>query len=195
MLSACTHPPPREDLPRSEGNSADHSRTVTVPIESSPNAAASPYGAQFLDTMIADHEAVLNIAQLAQTRAGSSDLKALVRMMIARQQAEIKQMRGLREIDAASAPPSVNIDLPGIKDGVLTLDPDKLDVLKEDGFDRELLIEMIRHHTGSIALLTDADEKLNSSGADDIRAFIRATATDRRSELEQMKKLQASLPR
>lgn len=196
LFLACAHTPPRKDLPRSDGNSAEHSRTVRVTIESSPNAAASPYGAQFLDTMIADHEAVLNVEQLAQTRSGNSDLKALVRTMIAKQQAEIKQMRRLREIDAASAPLSVNTDLPGIKDGVLTLDPDKLDLLKEQIFDREFLLEMVRYNEGSLALLTDAGENLNSHGAaDDIGAFIQAAANDRGAELEQMKKFQAFLSR
>lgn len=190
LFLGCDRRPARNDLPKSEGNSVEHSRTVTVSIETSPNAAGSPYGAQFLDTMIADHEAVIDVGQLAQTRAGNTDLKEFIVTLIAKQQVEIKQMRRLRQIDFAAAPPSINTDLPGIKAGVLTLDPDKLDLLKEQLFDEEFLVQMVRHHEGVRDLLTDAGEKLNS--ADDLREFIQTAANDRRIELDQLNKWQAA---
>lgn len=189
LLGGCDRRPARSDLPKSEGNSVEHSRTVTVSIETSPNAAGSPYGAQFLDTMVADHEAVIDVAQLAQTRAGNAELKGFILALIAKHQAEIKQIRRLRQIDFASASPSINTDLPGVKAGVLTLDPDKLDLLKEQLFDKEFLIEMVRHHEGVVELLTDAGEKLNA--ADDLREFISTATNDRQTELDQMKKWQA----
>ncbi|MEP6847215.1 MAG: DUF305 domain-containing protein [Acidobacteriota bacterium] len=189
LLCACDRRPARNDLPKSEGNSVEHTRTVTVSIETSPNAAGSPYGAQFLDTMIADHEAVIDVAQLAQTRAGNTELKGFILALIAKHQVEIKQMRRLRQIDFVSAPPSINTDLAGVKTGALTLDPDKLDLLKEQLFDKEFLLETIRHHEGALDLLTDAGEKLNA--ADDLREFISTATNDRQTELDQMKKWQA----
>jgi uncharacterized protein (DUF305 family) len=196
LFLGCTRRPVQSDLPKSEGNSVDHSRPVTISIESSPNAAASPYGAQFLDTMIADHEALIDVLQLVQTRAGSTDVKNFTRTLIEKQQAEIKLMRRLRQMNFASFPLSVNADLPGIKEGLLTLDPDKLDLLKGQAFDKEFLLELVRHHEGSLELLKDASIKLGAAdSADELRESVLTAANDRRDELEQMKKLQVATPK
>jgi hypothetical protein len=97
LYAGCNRRPVQQDLPRSEGNSVDHSRTHHEAMESSPNAASAPFELQFLDTMIAHHEGAIDMAQLVQTRAGHEELKILARKIVSEQQQEISQMRALRE--------------------------------------------------------------------------------------------------
>ena len=195
LFSACGGRPAQNDLPRSSGNSAEHSGTIDDRIQSSPDATSAPYRVQLLDTLIADHNAVIDVAQMVRTRAEHEELKDFARMLIAEQQEEIAQMQDLRQRSFPGAPAAINAQLLGVEPGVSGLDPKKLDLLKARPFDLEFLKEMTLHYEGSIELCRDAREKLAASadGTDQsLSSFARTLEQGRRSELTQMRKWQTA---
>jgi len=161
-LSACARRPVQQDLPHSQGNSVDHSRQHNLAIETSPNASSAPYDLQFLDTMIAQHEAVIDMAQLAQTRASTAKIKALAQDIITRHRAEIAEMRGVRDKYFGGAGPAINIDLPGASDSFGALDLERLDDLKEKPFDLEFTRELTDTFKGSVLLAQDAPARTSN---------------------------------
>src|SRR5262249_7887646 len=196
ILMACAHRPVQQDLPRSEGNSVDHSGRRNLTVESSPNAASAPYELQFLDTIIAQHQAVIDMAQLAQTRAGNDGLKSFARTVIAEHQAEVAEMRGLREKYFSGADPAVNIDLPGARDTFAAIDLEKLHDLKEKPFDTEFIHELVQTFETSIRLANDAVSHKSADADNSERsASVRELAerlVDRRSQaITQLHVLQA----
>lgn len=177
FLAACDHRPVQKDLPKSEGNSVDHSRMHTTVIESSPNAASAPYEVQFLDTMIAHHETAIEAAQLAPTRAGRQELKDLAKNIIARDRAEIDRMRELRQRYFSGAAPAVNADLPGMSDAMKAVDLEKLDDLKESPFDLEFIRQMTSDREGAALMAQDEVARWsNGSGNAEIRDSLRQLA-------------------
>ena len=142
ILSACARRPVQQDLPHSDGNSIEHSRKHAIAVESSPNAASAPYELQFLDTMIAQHEAVIDMAQFAQTRAGSDQVKSVANDTIADQRRELADLRGLRAQFFVGSPQAINLKLPGAADAFDAIDLEKLDDLKEKPFDEEFIREL-----------------------------------------------------
>ena len=167
-------------------------------MESSPNAATSPYELQFLDSMIVHHEAAIDMAQLVQTRAVHSELKEFARRIISDQQEEVVQMRRLRDTFFPGAPLAVNMALPGMQTGMHGMDLEKLDSLKGNGFDIEFMNQMIPHHEGAIEMAKDAlsdRHAVNESNADviaSIRQLARSVADTQTSEILQMRQWQAA---
>src|SRR5262249_827376 len=127
------------------------------------NAASAPGELQFLDTMIAQHQTVIDMAQLAATRAGNDGVKSLARRVITEYQAEVLEMRGLREKYFSGAPPAINIDLPVASDSFPEIDLEKLDDLKGKPFDTEFIHELVQTFEGSVRL---AQEELSKESAD-----------------------------
>ena len=196
-LAACDRRPVQKDLPSSKGNPGDRSNIIRE-MESSPNAAAAPYELQFLDTMIAHDEAAIDAAQLVQTRSGHSELKEFARKLVSQRQSETARMHELRERFFAGASPAVNMDLPGMQSGIQGLDLEKLDSLKENGFDIEFLKEMIANQEGAVEMARDVLTKLSSDSApnaeltDPLRQFAQSIVDTQTTEIQQMRQWQTA---
>ena len=148
----------------------DHSK-----MTSSPGAAEAPFELQFIDTMIAHHMGAIDAAQLVATRAGHQELKELARSIIADQQREIAKMRAWRTAWFGEAAPAINMEMPGMREGMQVMDLEKLDRLKENEFDLEFIRQMIPHHEGAVtmarqALSTDVRAELKTLAENIIRA-------------------------
>jgi len=124
-------------------------------MNSSPGAADAPYDLQFIDTMIVHHQAAIDAAQLAATRAEHPELKKLAKSIVSDQQQEIGQLRSLRQQWFANHAPAINMDFPGMSEGMAGMDVEKLDPLKEKAFDLEFLRQMIPHHQGAVTMAKD----------------------------------------
>lgn len=161
---ACDRRPSERELPKSEGNSVDHSRIRNSTIVSSPNAVSAPRELQFLDTLAALDERTIDIAQLAQTRSGRESLKDLGRALIADRRAEIDQIQDLRSRYFAGSAPAVNADLPGLADAVANADLEKLDDLKETPFDKEFIRQIKSRNDGELRM---AQELMSTAGGQD----------------------------
>ena len=160
IFNACERPPQGKEIVHNTADQAntDHSK-MSHTMESSPDAASAPYELQFIDTMIEHHQGAVDMAQLVETRAQHAELKTLAKNIISEQQKEIAQMREWRAKLFGETAPAVNMDLPGMRDGMKNMDVAKLDLLKANEFDLEFIRQMIPHHEGAVAMAEDASPK------------------------------------
>jgi uncharacterized protein (DUF305 family) len=154
VLYSCTRRPVQNDIPVNR-SSVDHLKMDHSKMVSSPGAESAPYELQFIDTMILHHQGAIDAAQLVATRAQHDELKQLAASIIADQQREIAQMKQWRAAWFGDAAPAVNFELPGMKEGMHGMDLEKLDGLKENGFDLEFIDQMIPHHEGAVTMAKD----------------------------------------
>lgn len=153
-------------------------------ITSSPGAENAPYELQFIDTMIHHHLAAIDAAQTVATRAQHAELKGLASSIISDQQREIAQMRQWRAAWFGDAPQAVNLDLPGMKEGMHGVDLDKLDALKENGFDVEFIDQMVPHHEGAVTM---ANELLKHDVHPELKQMAEDIVRSQGDEIERMK--------
>lgn len=140
-------------------NPADKSAMNHSEMKSAPNAAGQPYDLQFLDTMIAHHEAAAEMAKPATVKARSSDLKTLAFKVVADQEREIAQMKGWREQWFAAAPAALNMEMAGMNGSMEKMSMEKLMQTNGDVFDVEFINQMIPHHEGAIVMAREAITK------------------------------------
>jgi len=180
---SCTQRPVQKDIPI-DHNTMDHSKMDHSKMDSSPGAANAPFELQFIDTMIVHHQGAIDAAQLVATRAAHQELKDLAKSIISDQQREIAQMRTWRSSWFSESAPAINMDLPGMRDGMKSMDLEKLDGLKENEFDLEFIRQMIPHHKGAVTM---AKQLLST----DVRAELKTLADDivrsQTAEIENMK--------
>lgn len=197
VLTGCERPPVAKETAINH-NTMDHSKMNHSKMESSPNAAKAPYELQFLDTMIMHHQGAVDMAQLAETRAGSDELKTLAKAIIADQQKEIAQMKKWREEWFAGQPQAVNMDFPGMSDGMKGMDIAKLDALKAKDFDLEFVNQMIPHHEGAVAMAKDVvakyptDPAKQTPMAESFRSFADSIVKAQEGEIKQMRDWQTA---
>ena len=173
-----------------EHSNMDHSKMQHddhANMPSSPGASAAPYDLQFLDTMIAHHQGAIEMAGLAGSRAQHEELRQLSRNIITSQQNEIEKMQGWRSKWFNNAPPAVNMQFPGMSEGMSGMDLTKLDPLKANAFDLEFIRQMIPHHEGALAMAKDA---LAKGSNEEIKSLARQIVEAQEAEITQMKKWQ-----
>jgi uncharacterized protein (DUF305 family) len=173
------------DPARTEPAGTPHVDHMNMP--SSPGAADAPYDLQFLDTMIAHHKDAIDMARLAGSRAQHDELKQLARNIITDQQREIEKMQGWRSKWFGEAPQAVNMQFPGMAEGMSGMNMEKLDSLKANSFDLEFIRQMIPHHEGALAMAKDA--LVNGSNAE-IKSLARQIVEAQEAEIRQMRQWQ-----
>lgn len=182
MFNSCERPPVQKDLP--DHNSMDHSRMNHGEMTSSPGAADAPYELQFLDTMIAHHQGAVDMAQLVPTRAQHVEIQQLAKSIIAEQRREIAQMKDWRAKWFGEKLPAINMDLPGMREGMKGMDLAKLDGLKENSFDLEFIRQMIPHHEGAITMAKDV---LTRDTNADLKTLAESMIRTQEAEIKQMR--------
>jgi uncharacterized protein (DUF305 family) len=140
------------NLNSANSSSVDHSTMDHSAIKSSPGAASAPRELQFLDTMIVHHQAAVDMAMLAETRAQRAELKELAANIVSDQEREIAKMSEWREAWFEGKPESINLEFPGMAKGMSGMDMKKLDSLKGSEFDIEFVRQMIPHHEGAVEM-------------------------------------------
>ena len=191
LVSGCERPPTAKETPI-DHNTMDHSKMNHSKMESSPDAIRSPYELQFLDTMILHHQGAIDMAQLAETRAQHNELKTLAKTIIADQQKEIAQMKKWRDEWFAGRPQAVNMDFPGMRDGMKGMDMAKLDALKANDFDLEFIKQMIPHHEGGVLMAKDVvakfptDPAKQTPFAEAFHSFAASIVKAQEAEIKQM---------
>jgi len=153
-------------------------------MTSSAGAAQAPYELQFIDTMIVHHQGAIDAAQLVATRAQHQELIDLARSIIDDQQREIAQMKEWRDAWYAGKPQAVNMDMPGMREGMQGMDIAKLDPLKANAFDLEFIRQMIPHHAGAVTMAKQVLEQNVHPELKDLAENIIRTQTD---EIEKMR--------
>lgn len=150
----------------------------------------------FSRMMIPHHEDAIEMAKLAETRANSTDVKALAAQIQAAQQPEINEMKGwLTSWGEPTMPAGVGqgagapSGMPGggMPGGMMgSGDMAKLEGLSGKAFDREFLTSMTSHHQGAIDMARAEQANGRYGPAKTMTANIIRTQTD---EINQMAEL------
>ena len=136
----------------------------------------------FAQMMIPHHQQAVDMGSLAESRAGSPEVKALAARIKSEQAPEIDLMKDW--LVAAGA--SESMDHHMSMDGMLTAE--ELDQLADSSgaaFDKLFLYYMIQHHEGAIAMAKMVDDSTNAAVAELARAII----TSQTAEIAEMQKL------
>jgi uncharacterized protein (DUF305 family) len=164
---------------------------------SSDSSSASNTSAKFNDTdvmfaqmMIPHHEQAVEMAQLAATRAGSSEVKALASKIEGAQGPEITTMKGwLKDWNAPSDGSSMGgmdhsaHDMEGMMSDSEMSD---LESKSGDAFDQAFLSMMIEHHSGALGM---AKSEIADGENPEAIALAKTIESTQQAEIKQMEAL------
>lgn len=159
---------------------SDHSA-----MQSSPGAADAHIDLQFIDTMIAHHQGAVDMAKMAVLQGEDQQLKKFNEGVVESQEREITQMKRWRDEWFKDAKPAINMDFPGMHEGMKDMDMKKLGALNGKAFDIEYVKQMIPHHEGALTMSKELNAKTERSELKQLGDAIIKAQTE---EIEQMKK-------
>lgn len=165
------------------GPHAMHAPMPHEAMKSSPGAARAPYDLQFLDTMSAHHQSAIEMAQLAEQRAGQDELKRLAKQMIEDQQREIGQMQEWKQQWYAGRDEALNMKMPGMAESMKGMQMDKLEAASGAAFDTLFIQMMSRHHEGAIKMARAAATRASHP---ELKALAKRMAEAQQKEVAQM---------
>lgn len=160
----------------------NHSSMNHAEMKSAPNAAAAPYDLQFLDTMIAHHEAAVEMAKMVGGQTDNAMLKKFAVRIVAAQNTEIEQMKRWRDEWYKSQPSALNMEMPGMADS-MKMEMSKLSAAKNREFDRLFAEMMIPHHEGAVTMSREAQQKAVHL---EIKTLAAAIIKDQENEIKDM---------
>ena len=153
-------------------------------MQSSPGAESAPMELQFIDTMIVHHQGAIDMAKLAETRAQDAGLKELASGIGREQELEIATMNGLRMRWFGAKEKAVNMNFPGMSEGMAGMDLKKLSELQGRDFDIEFVKQMIPHHEGA---LTMAKQVRNTDSYAELRTLADNIISSQDAEIKKMR--------
>lgn len=156
-------------------------------MESAPNAANAPYDLQFIDTMIAHHQAAIVMAKPAVEKASHPELKNMAQNIVRSQTKEIEQMQQWREQWFKNQPPAVNMNAAGMADSMKAMDMQKLGSATGNNFDIAFIEMMIPHHQGALSMAKEALEKAQHA---ELKTLAQSVIMGQETEVDQMQQWQ-----
>jgi uncharacterized protein (DUF305 family) len=180
---SCTRRPVQRDV--IEANTMSHSSTAGRMTKNSLGADKAPFQLQYIDTTIELDLTAIDADQLVATRAQNIDLKKFANSTIAERQEEIATLRQVRAGLIGDIPQAINFDLLRSPESVQKIDLEKLDLLKETGFDLEFLREMVPLNEAAVAM---ANDLLGKDAHAELKQQAENIIKSRETEIEQMKK-------
>ena len=173
------------------GGMSDMGAAAGATPGSSASATSNEADAAFAGHMIVHHEQAVDMAELAESRAGNAEVKKLAAQIKAAQSPEIATMTGwLRSWGRPASPAGMEMGhgaMPGVmSDG----DMKKLEAMSGAEFDKEFLRMMIAHHEGAIEM---AKEETSGGANADAKALAQQIGTSQQAEIDAMKKLLGGL--
>ncbi|MFY1670158.1 DUF305 domain-containing protein [Plantactinospora sp. WMMB334] len=181
------------------GASDGGGRTTGRPVATATGVPAVAAGHNqadiaFAQGMIPHHRQAVQMAEMAELRAGDPRVRSLASKIRAAQQPEIDQMTAwLREWGVPAAPASVGghgmhgAAPGGLMPGMMTEhDMTGLERVGGHGFDRMFLEMMIRHHEGAVQMAGTEVEEGQNPAAKSLAEKIRS---DQTAEIRQMRNL------
>ena len=151
---------------------------------SAPNAKAQPYDLQFIDSMIHHHEGAVSMAEMALRKSEREELKTFARKIIEDQNREIAQMRKYREAWYAGKPTAMNMEMPGMKESMMSPEHERMMEAASGGdFDNHFIDMMIPHHEGAVKM---SRELLQKGEHADLKALAEQIIREQQAEIQQM---------
>jgi uncharacterized protein (DUF305 family) len=143
--------------------------------------ATAPYDLQFLDTMTHHHQGAVDMVRAAQGRFGHKELADAGEKIVADQQQEIAQMKAWRDQWYPGAPPAVNMNMPGMAEG-MSMDMSHMTHMSGNELDVMFIDMMKPHHEGALTMAKDALAKAEHP---EIRQLAQAIIDAQTREIEQ----------
>ncbi|GAA1090913.1 DUF305 domain-containing protein [Nocardiopsis metallicus] len=165
------------------GNGGDEDSVTTTPESAEQTAEFNDADVHFAQMMIPHHEQAVDMADLADTRAGS-EVRALAEEIRAAQGPEIEQMETL--LDAWGAEVEHGMDHSQM-DGMLSEEQmSQLEAAEGEEFDTLFLEFMVLHHEGAVDMArTELAEGVNPEARELAEEIIAA----QEDEIEQMNEM------
>jgi len=145
---------------------------------------AVPYDLQFIDAMVAHHQAAIDMSLPADTNALRPELRDFARRVVEDQSREVELMKGWRRQWYPGKPqvPTIMV-MPGMRTSLKGMESDHMKALKGAEYDRMYVAMMIPHHEGAVAM---AREALARSQRPEIRELAQRIIDAQQREIEMM---------
>jgi uncharacterized protein (DUF305 family) len=144
----------------------------------------------FITDMVPHHEGALEMAQLADSRAESAQVKDLASRLVAAQDPEIERMQAMAEawdVELSDGGGMAGMDHGG-GDMEMSDDVDALTPLSGAAFDREFLTRMIAHHESAVEM---SETELADGENPQAKELAQEIIDAQRAEIEEMRGLLA----
>lgn len=160
----------------------------TTATASTSDGAHNAADVAFAKQMIPHHRQAVEMADLAATRAGSSDVKALAAKIKGAQDPEIRTMSTSLTSWGEQVPAEMQgMDMASGMPGMMSMDDmDKLKKASGAEFDTLFLRMMVKHHEGAVEMANTEKSKGQYGPTKDLA---NAVVTAQTSEITQMKRL------
>lgn len=182
------------------GDSGDSSGHGTMPGMATGSAGAAPSSssgatfneadATFVGHMIVHHQQAVEMATLAETRAGNAEVKKLSAQIKAAQAPEIETMGGWLKSWGQPAAEDMDMGHNAMPGMMSDKDMKALEGMSGTEFDKEFLKMMIAHHEGAIEM---AKAETSGGASPEAKALAEQIGTTQQAEIDSMKKLLDSL--
>lgn len=153
---------------------------------SMPGMGSAPYDQNFIDMMVAHHQAAIDMAKVAQRKGEHVELKRLVADIVSAQDGEIAQMKAWRKQWYGSDQIATNTAGGMSSMGGMNVDLGQLEHAQP--FDKAFIDNMIPHHESAIQMAKDAQAKAQHQEIKDLAGQIIAA---QQQEIDQMKSWRA----
>lgn len=146
------------------------------------DSSSEPNGVDraFATQMITHHKSAVEMAKIAQDRAGRPEIKALAGTIVTAQEREIAELEVVDKEFAAKDIETGDLKLP---DAMMGMNMDESMLMTADPFDREFIDMMVLHHQGAIRM---ARVQLAKGKDPQLRKLATAIIAAQSKEIEQM---------
>ncbi|MFG1679301.1 DUF305 domain-containing protein [Nonomuraea sp. NPDC049269] len=187
LLTACgSSGDSNADSMATHGGMASSSAPAATSASAQPSASATFNDADvmFAQMMIPHHEQAVEMADMAATGAGDSEVKELATKIKAAQDPEIQTMKGwLTDWGKPLPEGGMGHAMPGV---MSEEDMKKLEAAKGKAFDKLFVQQMIEHHKGAI----DMAKTEQANGSDpEAKELAKTIETAQQAEVEQLQKI------
>ncbi|MEV1143180.1 DUF305 domain-containing protein [Micromonospora sp. NPDC049799] len=173
----------------SGGNHGMPAATGAAPSAGASAATVDDADVMFAQMMIPHHQQAVEMADLATTRAGDSEVKRLAGQIKAAQGPEIATMSGWLAEWGRPAP-SPGAEMPHMDHGMPGMmseaDMSKLAAASGREFDRQFLTMMIAHHEGAVTM---AQTELSEGADPRAKDLAQQIITSQQAEIATMRKI------
>jgi uncharacterized protein (DUF305 family) len=134
----------------------------------------------FATEMVRHHQAAIDMAKVAEDRAGRPEIKSLATAIVTAQEQEIAELKAADKRLAARGVETGDLELPA---SMMGMDMDSAELMTAEPFDRAFIDMMVPHHQGAIRM---ARVQLAKGKDPQLRKLATAVIAAQSKEIDQM---------
>lgn len=175
----------------SSSSGASGSRPIATATAAGIAATHNQADVTFIDDMTPHHSGAIAMAQLAVTRAGSTQVKTLAAQIAAAQGPEQRKMAAMATAWGVAAPSTDQNagDIAGSSSSMgngMSMDTTALEPLSGSAFDKMFLSMMIEHHQSALPM---AQTELHAGSNMQAKELAQSIVTSQTAQIAQMKQM------